>query len=60
MAWLSPNRHRYLRICFRWKTIECKEGTKFKDTPANRKILQQKLDQIQYEKLERKGGHSQR
>ncbi len=49
MAWLSPNRHGYLRICFRWKTIECKEGTKFKDTPANRKILQQKLDQIQYE-----------
>jgi integrase len=49
MAWLSPNRHGYLRICFRWKTIECKEGTKLKDTPANRKILQQKLDQIQYE-----------
>ena len=49
MAWLSPNRHGYLRICFRWKTIECKEGTKLKDTPANRKILQQKLDQIRYE-----------
>jgi hypothetical protein len=35
MAWLSPNRHGYLRICFRWKMIECKEGTKLKDTLAN-------------------------
>jgi hypothetical protein len=25
-----------------------KEGTKLKDTPANRPLLQQKLDQIQY------------
>jgi integrase len=29
--------------------VECKEGTKLKDTPANRKLLQQKMDQIQYE-----------
>jgi hypothetical protein len=38
-----------LRICFRWKMIDIREGTKLKDTPANRKILPQKLDQIQYE-----------
>jgi integrase len=49
MAWMSPNRHGYLRICFRYQAVECKEGTKLKDTPANRQRLQQKLDQLQYE-----------
>jgi integrase len=49
MAWMSPNRHGYLRICFRWQGVECKEGTKLKDTPANRQRLQPTLDQLQYE-----------
>src|SRR5687767_2009982 len=49
MAWMSPNHHGNLRICFRWQGVECKEGTKLKDTPANRQRLQQLADQIQYE-----------
>jgi integrase len=49
MAWISANRHCHLRICFRFRGVECKEGTKLKDTPANRRLLEQKADQIQYE-----------
>jgi integrase len=49
MAWMSPNRHGYLRLCFRWQGIECKEGTKLKDTPDNRRLLQKTADQSQYE-----------
>src|SRR5687768_16843675 len=49
MAWMSPNRHGYLRICFRWQGVECKEGTKFKDTPINRQQLQRLAEQLQYE-----------
>src|SRR5262249_32911906 len=48
MAWISPNRHGYLRVCFRFQGIECKEGTKLRDIPANRKLLRQKVHQIQY------------
>jgi integrase len=49
MAWMSPNRHGYLRLCFRWQGVECKEGTKLKDTPDSRRLLQKTADQIQYE-----------
>jgi integrase len=38
-----------LRIGFRFRGTECREGTKLKDTPVNRKRLQQKTDQVQYE-----------
>lgn len=49
MGWISPNRHGFLRICFRWQGVECREGTKLKNTPANRKLIQQRVNQIQYE-----------
>jgi len=49
MAWISANRHGHLRICFRFRGVECKEGTKLNDTPGNRTLLAQKADHIQYE-----------
>jgi hypothetical protein len=49
MAWTITNHHGYLRIGFRCRGVECREGTKLKDTPENRRRLQAKADHIQYE-----------
>jgi integrase len=49
MAWIMTNHHGYLRIGFRFRGVECREGTKLKDTPENRRRLQAKADHIQDE-----------
>jgi hypothetical protein len=42
MAYISMKVHIYNTTCFRFQGIECKEGTKLRDIPTNRKLLQMK------------------
>jgi integrase len=49
MGKISVNQHGYLYFDFTWKGMRCREGTKLKDNPENRRRLQKKLDLIQAE-----------
>jgi len=49
MASIHANQHGYLRIAFYYQGVRCQEGTRLKDTPANRRLLQRKCEQIERE-----------
>ena len=49
MAWTTPNHRGYLQLCFRFQDVEYREDSRLKDTLKNRKRLQEKAQQIQYE-----------
>jgi hypothetical protein len=49
MVWITLHHRGYLQLSFRFQDVECREDTCLKDTLKNRKRLQEKAQQIQYE-----------